>query len=192
MPPPHPPPPTTSQSLSSLRGHLPPQRLELLCVHPCALPRPFLCCRCPTEQTRQTATRTWCPHRPPLCLPTLPLPPGARRPACGIVLHPARRSHIQIRAFGMAWRSSGTSNESLVANLARNGLVKSDRVKEAMIKVRSALARPSSPYRHDSRLIAPTMPQPAPTKTAPNPSATAPPYLPPTCTPPPANPSSRT
>lgn len=35
----------------------------------------------------------------------------------------------------MAWRSSGDSNESLITNLARNGLIKSDRVKEAMLKV---------------------------------------------------------
>lgn len=35
----------------------------------------------------------------------------------------------------MAWRSSGTSNEGLIANLARNGLIESERVKEAMMKV---------------------------------------------------------
>lgn len=35
----------------------------------------------------------------------------------------------------MAWRSSGATNEALIANLARNGLIESDRVKEAMLKV---------------------------------------------------------
>jgi protein-L-isoaspartate(D-aspartate) O-methyltransferase len=37
----------------------------------------------------------------------------------------------------MAWRSSGSSNEALINNLARNGLIESDRVKEAMLKVHS-------------------------------------------------------
>ena len=36
----------------------------------------------------------------------------------------------------MAWRSSGTTNESLINNLAKNNLIKSDRVKDAMLKVR--------------------------------------------------------
>ncbi|KAE8846779.1 hypothetical protein HRS9122_03686 [Pyrenophora teres f. teres] len=36
----------------------------------------------------------------------------------------------------MAWRSHGTSNETLVQNLAKNNLIKSDRVKDAMLKVR--------------------------------------------------------
>lgn len=36
----------------------------------------------------------------------------------------------------MAWRSSGTSNAELVANLCRNGMIKDDRVKEAFLKVR--------------------------------------------------------
>lgn len=35
----------------------------------------------------------------------------------------------------MAWRSSGSSNSALVHNLARNGLIKSDRVKSAMLAV---------------------------------------------------------
>ncbi|KAK3207401.1 hypothetical protein GRF29_103g894771 [Pseudopithomyces chartarum] len=46
----------------------------------------------------------------------------------------------------MAWRSSGTSNESLIANLTRNGLVKSDRVKEAMLKVDRAHYAPAHAY----------------------------------------------
>jgi protein-L-isoaspartate(D-aspartate) O-methyltransferase len=35
----------------------------------------------------------------------------------------------------MAWRSSGASNEALINNLKANGLIESDRVREAMMKV---------------------------------------------------------
>jgi protein-L-isoaspartate(D-aspartate) O-methyltransferase len=35
----------------------------------------------------------------------------------------------------MAWRSSGRTNEELIENLYRNGLVTSSRVREAMKKV---------------------------------------------------------
>ncbi|MCJ1477137.1 hypothetical protein MMC13_005808 [Lambiella insularis] len=35
----------------------------------------------------------------------------------------------------MAWRSSGTTNSALISNLAENGLVKSDRVRKAMLRV---------------------------------------------------------
>ncbi|KAF2252666.1 protein-L-isoaspartate O-methyltransferas-like protein [Trematosphaeria pertusa] len=48
--------------------------------------------------------------------------------------------------MGMAWRSSGSTNEGLVANLARNGLIESDRVKEAMLKVDRAHYAPSYAY----------------------------------------------
>lgn len=44
----------------------------------------------------------------------------------------------RIRLFSMAWRSSGPSNEALITNLGRNGLIQSARVKEAMLKVRHA------------------------------------------------------
>ena len=37
--------------------------------------------------------------------------------------------------YKMAWRSSGSSNAALVANLASNGLIKDDRVRQAMLKV---------------------------------------------------------
>ncbi|KAF1843731.1 protein-L-isoaspartate O-methyltransferas-like protein [Cucurbitaria berberidis CBS 394.84] len=47
----------------------------------------------------------------------------------------------------MAWRSSGESNEALITNLARNGLIKTDRVKEAMLKVDRAHYAPSSAYK---------------------------------------------
>jgi len=46
----------------------------------------------------------------------------------------------------MAWRSSGTTNESLINNLAKNNLIKSDRVKDAMLKVDRAHYAPASPY----------------------------------------------
>lgn len=46
----------------------------------------------------------------------------------------------------MAWRSSGSSNATLVENLARNGLIKSDRVKAAMLKVDRAHYAPSHAY----------------------------------------------
>ncbi|KAL6709526.1 hypothetical protein ACN47E_001461 [Coniothyrium glycines] len=53
----------------------------------------------------------------------------------------------------MAWRSSGSSNETLVANLARNGLIESDRVKLAMLKVDRAHYAPSSPYEDSPQSI---------------------------------------
>ncbi|KAF2800812.1 protein-L-isoaspartate O-methyltransferase [Melanomma pulvis-pyrius CBS 109.77] len=46
----------------------------------------------------------------------------------------------------MAWRSSGATNEALIANLAENGLIDSNRVKEAMLKVDRAHFAPHSPY----------------------------------------------
>ena len=38
-------------------------------------------------------------------------------------------------AADMAWRSSGSSNAALIANLAGNGLIQSERVKSAMLRV---------------------------------------------------------
>jgi protein-L-isoaspartate(D-aspartate) O-methyltransferase len=35
----------------------------------------------------------------------------------------------------MAWRSSGSSNESLIDNLEKNGLIETRRVKDAMLQV---------------------------------------------------------
>jgi protein-L-isoaspartate(D-aspartate) O-methyltransferase len=53
----------------------------------------------------------------------------------------------------MAWRSSGTSNQSLITNLERNKLIQSDRVKQAMLKVSTIVYEhtqcfqaPASPY----------------------------------------------
>jgi hypothetical protein len=39
--------------------------------------------------------------------------------------------------FSMAWRSSGATNAALIANLASNGLITTERVKNAMAGVRS-------------------------------------------------------
>ena len=35
----------------------------------------------------------------------------------------------------MAWRSSGATNEALITNLVKNKLIRSDRVKDAMLRV---------------------------------------------------------
>ncbi|KAL1849863.1 hypothetical protein Daus18300_013120 [Diaporthe australafricana] len=53
----------------------------------------------------------------------------------------------------MAWRSSGASNEDLVANLVRNGMIKDDRVKEAFLKVDRANYATSSPYNDSPQSI---------------------------------------
>ena len=44
----------------------------------------------------------------------------------------------------MAWRSHGTDNKSLVENLYKNGIVKSNKVKEAMLKTDRAYYANSS------------------------------------------------
>jgi protein-L-isoaspartate(D-aspartate) O-methyltransferase len=46
----------------------------------------------------------------------------------------------------MAWRSSGSSNEGLINNLVNNGLITSERVKEAMFAVDRADYSPRSAY----------------------------------------------
>ncbi|KAK5107161.1 hypothetical protein LTR62_001686 [Meristemomyces frigidus] len=53
----------------------------------------------------------------------------------------------------MAWRSSGSTNETLVENLARNGLITQDRVKKAMLAVDRAHYTPSSPYQDSPQTI---------------------------------------
>ena len=44
---------------------------------------------------------------------------------------------ISVRTFekDMAWRSSGATHRELIENLFRNGLIKDQRVKEAMLRV---------------------------------------------------------
>ncbi len=65
---------------------------------------------------------------------------------------------------GMAWRSSGTSNETLVENLWRNRLITQPAVKEAFLRVDRAHYAPSAPYEdrpqsigHSATISAPHM-----------------------------------
>ncbi|MCJ1378039.1 hypothetical protein MMC17_001135 [Xylographa soralifera] len=53
----------------------------------------------------------------------------------------------------MAWRSSGSSNAALIANLAENGLIKSDRVRKAMLNVDRAHYAPELPYQDSPQSI---------------------------------------
>lgn len=53
----------------------------------------------------------------------------------------------------MAWRSGGTSNATLVNNLSRNGLITTDRVKNAMLSVDRAHYAPASPYQDSPQPI---------------------------------------
>ncbi|KAK5707445.1 hypothetical protein LTR17_020682 [Elasticomyces elasticus] len=53
----------------------------------------------------------------------------------------------------MAWRSSGATNEALIENLARNGLIKQDRVKKAMLGVDRAHYAPYAPYEDSPQTI---------------------------------------
>jgi hypothetical protein len=53
----------------------------------------------------------------------------------------------------MSWRSSSTTNEGLVANLRKNGLIKSDAVREAMLKVDRAHFCSTLPYEDSPQTI---------------------------------------
>ncbi|KAK5686109.1 hypothetical protein LTS10_002223 [Elasticomyces elasticus] len=53
----------------------------------------------------------------------------------------------------MAWRSSGATNEALIENLARNGLIKQERVKKAMLGVDRAHYAPYAPYEDSPQAI---------------------------------------
>ncbi|KAK8044056.1 hypothetical protein PG993_004080 [Apiospora rasikravindrae] len=64
----------------------------------------------------------------------------------------------------MAWRSSGSSNEALVENLWKHGLLTSPAVKEAFLRVDRAHYAPASPYEdspqpigHSATISAPHM-----------------------------------
>ncbi|ELU16573.1 hypothetical protein CAPTEDRAFT_159419 [Capitella teleta] len=50
------------------------------------------------------------------------------------------------RAFNMAWRSSGSSNVNLIENLQSNGIIKNERVAEAMKAVDRGHFSPHNPY----------------------------------------------
>ncbi|KAK3073274.1 hypothetical protein LTR53_005271 [Teratosphaeriaceae sp. CCFEE 6253] len=53
----------------------------------------------------------------------------------------------------MAWRSSGPTNEALVENLARHGLITQQRVKTAMLAVDRAHYAPHTPYQDSPQTI---------------------------------------
>ncbi|KKZ64808.1 protein-L-isoaspartate O-methyltransferase [[Emmonsia] crescens] len=53
----------------------------------------------------------------------------------------------------MAWQSSGKSNSQLINNLFKNGLIKHERVKNAMLAVDRANYCPSSPYEDSPQAI---------------------------------------
>lgn len=53
----------------------------------------------------------------------------------------------------MAWRSHGSTNDELVEQLWRNGLITDERVKEAFLKVDRAHYAPTSPYRDNPQSI---------------------------------------
>ena len=53
-----------------------------------------------------------------------------------VLLRPlARVTRSRALLSGMAWRSSGASNEELVSNLHRNGVIESQQVRQAMLGV---------------------------------------------------------
>ncbi|KAF1825102.1 protein-L-isoaspartate O-methyltransferas-like protein [Dissoconium aciculare CBS 342.82] len=53
----------------------------------------------------------------------------------------------------MAWRSSGATNAALVENMARNGLITSSRVKQAMLRVDRAHYTEQAPYQDSPQYI---------------------------------------
>ncbi|KAL2058453.1 hypothetical protein ABVK25_001181 [Lepraria finkii] len=53
----------------------------------------------------------------------------------------------------MAWMSSGSSNAALIKNLASNGLITSERVKNAMLSVDRAQFSPYAPYTDSPQTI---------------------------------------
>ena len=55
--------------------------------------------------------------------------------------------------YAMSWRSSSTTNEGLVANLHKNGLIRSDAAREAMLKVDRAHFCPILPYEDSPQTI---------------------------------------
>ncbi|QSS67526.1 L-isoaspartate O-methyltransferase [Histoplasma capsulatum G186AR] len=57
------------------------------------------------------------------------------------------------RYTNMAWQSSGNSNSQLINNLFKNGLIKHERVKSAMLAVDRGYYSPSSPYEDSPQTI---------------------------------------
>jgi hypothetical protein len=52
-----------------------------------------------------------------------------------LILSFTRKGPTGRSVWSMAWRSSGSTNEALIGNLANNGMIKSKEVKEAMLGV---------------------------------------------------------
>jgi len=52
---------------------------------------------------------------------------------CFSLVNPVKRCQVQLR--NMAWRSHGEDNDSLVQNLFRNDIIKSETVRDVMLKV---------------------------------------------------------
>merc|ERR1711881_147242 len=66
-----------------------------------------------------------------------------------VLLRPlARVTRSRALLSGMAWRSSGASNEELVSNLHRNGVIESQQVRQAMLGGDRATI--SAPHMHAS------------------------------------------
>lgn len=120
-------PPSTSTCGNRLATHIHSSRLHL---------RVFLI-TCTSSEIPQIIVTIYFPIQNLLLYPhsctllTLPLLTKLARTRGPLI--PAR--YTQHRAASMAWRSHGTNNDSLVNNLKKNGLIESDRVKEAMMKV---------------------------------------------------------
>lgn len=53
---------------------------------------------------------------------------------------------LQTSERKMAWRSHGADNQDMVANLFSNGIIKSEVVKDAMLKVDRGSYSPHNPY----------------------------------------------
>lgn len=51
----------------------------------------------------------------------------------------------------MAWRSSGGTHRELIENLSKNGLIKDQRIKEAMLQVDRADFTDQKPDAYDDR-----------------------------------------
>ena len=57
-----------------------------------------------------------------------------------------REAEETVESTGMEWRAHGSSNDDLVTQLKRVGIIKSDRVEDAMRRVERGNYSPKSPY----------------------------------------------
>lgn len=58
-----------------------------------------------------------------------------------------------IHSTGMEWRSSGNDNDDLISQLKRGGIIKSERVEQAMRRVDRGHFSPVNPYQDSPQLI---------------------------------------